>query len=123
MGQPDGSPWVLSSNATQFDKNGNLIEQKDALGLFSSSGFGYGGNLVKFVSGNSRFDESGFDSFEDYYFYKCPTDDGFTFYYSIDEDDLDQLIDENKSHSGRSSLKLNTGQSLEMSVPLENCED
>ena len=119
------TPWILSSEATHFDKNGNLLEQKDALGLFSSSGYGYSGNLVKFVSGNSKFNESGYDGFEDYKldtynFYWCPAPTGFSFYYNSN---VNSKLDGATYHSGRKSLKLNSGESVELEVSLEDCTD
>ena len=124
--QTTPSPWILSSYATFFDKNGNLLEQKDALKLNSSSGYGYGANLVKFVSGNSRQNESGFESFEDYEFYRCSFDDGFSFFYSIDQigdGTVKQAIDETQSHSGKSSLILHSKESIKFEASIENCEE
>ena len=112
-----GSNWILSSNASYFDYNGNLLEQEDALGLYSSSGYGYGGNLVQFVSGNSKFNESGFDGFEDYKFYRCSFQNGFTFFYypSI-------KLDDKIYHSGNQSLLLESNQKVNFEVELE-CEE
>ena len=113
------SAWVLSSEATYFDKNGNLLEQRDALGLYSASGYGYGGTLTKFVSGNSNFNESGFDGFEDYYYYKCEDNPGFSFFKPTL--DLNQFLDWTKSHSGKYSLKIKPQESIKLRSVVQGC--
>lgn len=58
--------WVKASEVISYDPNGNVIEQKDALGLFSSMYFGYGRKLPVAIASNAKRSEIGFDSFEEY---------------------------------------------------------
>lgn len=117
----NNSEWVLSSQATYYDKNGNLLEQKDALGLYSASGYGYGGNLVSFVSGNSPFNWSGFDGFEDYdFFQSCFQNYGFTFYA---DSESRSRISSQESHSGKYSIVLLPGESVKMKVVVGGCSN
>lgn len=72
-GRPDYSAsdpyqeWIKTSSATLFDSYGFNLETKNALDLYQSQGTGYNKQLQKNVSTNSRYAESGYDGFEDYF--------------------------------------------------------
>lgn len=60
------SKWVNSNRVVQYDANSNVVESKNALGVTTSSIFGYGGVLQTGVAINAKHDEIGFDAFEDH---------------------------------------------------------
>jgi hypothetical protein len=58
--------WKLMGESTFFNKNGNELESRDALGHYSAALFGYNGNLSTAVAANARYHEVAFDGFEEY---------------------------------------------------------
>lgn len=58
--------WTWVSEATKYDPQGWVIEQKNALDISNSSLFGYDNSLVSASSGNAQQHEIGFESFEDH---------------------------------------------------------
>lgn len=60
------SGWIISNEITRFDNEGMQVEEKDALGIYSSSLCSYQNSLVTAVSKNAQYKEIGNDHFEDY---------------------------------------------------------
>ncbi|MBL4707004.1 MAG: hypothetical protein JKY48_01000 [Flavobacteriales bacterium] len=58
--------WVLTGKSTLHNYSGNGLEAEDALGIKSASYVGYNRQHGKAAVSNSRYEESGFDGFEDY---------------------------------------------------------
>lgn len=58
--------WVLGTRSTKYSPYGNLLEEQDALGNYSSVQFGYLKQLAVAVCKNSKYQEIGSDNFEDY---------------------------------------------------------
>ena len=105
-GSSISSKWVWNTQVTKFNKTGNEIENKDALGIYSSALFGYGNSMVKAVANNAKQRQILFDGFDDYDYYTTIFDDHFSFI------DYKSSIDGNKSHTGISSIKLNDNSSI-----------
>lgn len=61
--EPSG--WTTVREVTKYSNTGQELENRDALGLYSSATFGHRGTLVKSVARNARYVENGFDGFED----------------------------------------------------------
>jgi hypothetical protein len=100
-----GFNWVLSSQAIRYDLFGNLLEQKDALGLSSTSYFGYGKLRAIGVASNSTRSESGLENFEQNGYDNC----GNTGNLGLSDGiigNTDSQISEDKSHTGKYSLKV-----------------
>lgn len=57
--------WTTAREVTHYSPRGQELENMDALGLYSSATFGYRGNLPKTVARNARYQEIGFDGFEE----------------------------------------------------------
>ena len=98
--QVDPNNWTYVSEVTEFNVFGQEVENKDALGRFSSATFGYNQTMALSIAANSQFKEQGFDGFEDYRFNPC-IDDHFKF----------SGTDTNRqeSHTGKYSLKVVSG--------------
>ena len=58
--------WRVTSEITQYGKNGSEIETKDILGKYSSVLYGYKDNLEIAVAGNAQQNEIGFEGFEEF---------------------------------------------------------
>jgi hypothetical protein len=61
----DPAGWTTSREVTHYSSRGHELENRDALGLYSSATFGYRGSLAKTVARNARYQENGFDGFEE----------------------------------------------------------
>ena len=127
--------WVASTEATIYTPEGNGVEEKNALGIYSSQLFGYGNNLVTAVAANARNRQIAFDNFEDYSFpYRgCRDDDHWDFRKDLVEDGVElyssifgpnthidhfgtntatthAYIVKDTAHSGLYSLAINPGE-------------
>jgi hypothetical protein len=58
--------WVASATVTKVNGKGQEVENKDALGKYSSAQFGFNELVTTAVGGNARNTEIGYDGFEDY---------------------------------------------------------
>jgi hypothetical protein len=98
----DPKDWTYVSEVTEFNVVGEELENKDALGRYSSATFGYNQSMALSVAANSMHKEQGFDGFEDYNFNAC-TDSHFKF--------PEVTPSTEDSHSGKYSLKVASGAS------------
>jgi hypothetical protein len=58
--------WVNANTITLYDKYGQELENKDALGRYSAAGFVFRGDLPGAVASNARNREIYYEGFEDY---------------------------------------------------------
>jgi hypothetical protein len=96
----------------KFSMKGQVIENKDALNIFSSAQYGYLGSVPVAVGANARQREIGYDGFEDYNFRlgtgsyavnDCDIQDHFSLRRALGSN---ASLDATKSHTGKNSLKL-----------------
>lgn len=57
-------PWTWTAEITKYSPFNYEIENVDPLGIYSSALYGYKSSLVTAVAKNARYNEIGFDSFE-----------------------------------------------------------
>jgi len=57
-------PWTWTAEITKYSPFNFEIENRNALGIYSSALYGYKQSLVTAVANNARYEEIGFDSFE-----------------------------------------------------------
>ncbi|SEN26933.1 hypothetical protein SAMN04488505_109112 [Chitinophaga rupis] len=116
--QYDELKWVWNSESTLFNRKGFELENKDPLGRYNTGLYGYDYTLPVAVVQNSRYRESAFDGFEDYFFEPVICDNacasGRNFDFSTYRDDLDTL----EKHTGKYSLRVAAGTSIGVSAPL-----
>jgi hypothetical protein len=105
------SGWTMVREVTEYSNRGQELENKDALDLYSSATFGYGGSLPKSVARNARYSETGFESFEEGDQPPC-TDKHFRF------DVPTGAISGDHSHTGRHSLKVTNSAPVVMNAPV-----
>ncbi|MES2111916.1 MAG: hypothetical protein V4577_24380 [Bacteroidota bacterium] len=100
--------WVTANTVTSYDKYGQQLENKDALGRFSAAKFDFNGELPAGVASNAKNREIYLASFEDKLFspgtvsgdavndFKQPSTGAA----------IAQFIDNTTAHSGNYSVKL-----------------
>lgn len=112
--------WTFASEVTSYSAYGAELENRDALGRYSSAQYGYDYTLPTAVSSNAAYNEMGFDGFEDY----DEDNPGFTqnthFGY---QDEVVQGNLSNKAHTGRRSIRVPANSSITLSKSLENCNN
>jgi hypothetical protein len=137
--------WVSTGQATLYAPEGNGLEEKDALGIYSSQLFGYNNLLVTAQAGNARHNQIAFDNFEDYFspLYGCERDNHFDFRVGLNLGQQVKTVYDNKnvhvqallyqngpsnpkahiakdtSHTGFYSLSVHAGKSHAMSRILD----
>ncbi len=107
----DTTDWTSTSMVTKFSPIGAELENRDALGRYSSAQYGYQYTLPVAIASNSEYREMGSDNFEDYFYQSnTPADDGhFSFY---DPADPNTSLTRNTAHSGHSSIAVTGSTSL-----------
>jgi hypothetical protein len=107
--------WVSTGVTTLFDAQGNGLETRDPLGIYKSALYSFGNTMPAAVAGNAMQREIFYDSFEDYDYRvtsipenTCPRD-SFNIFSRISEmGAYSNWLDNQVSHTGRYSLKLNS---------------
>jgi len=108
--------WTPTVENTEINPTGNILENRNALNIYSASLFGYNQSLPVALAVNSRFHEAGFDGFEDYDFSKCKDN-----HFRIDL--LGNNITDTESHSGKKCLRVTAEKPVEMPKQIEWCEN
>lgn len=108
--------WTFASEVTLVSPYGLELENKDALGRYSSADYKYNNTLPTAVASNSRYREMAFDNFEDYGCTTC-TDDHFSFKEIVGSGDISYT----ESHTGRRSIKVGAKQTIEVEKIILPC--
>lgn len=95
------SKWIAPSTVTKRLPYGYDIENQDILGRFSSATYGYDYTLPTAVAQNARYNDIGFDGFEDYdyTFNQCRRR-------HFDFKEASPVISDDFAHTGKHSLKI-----------------
>jgi len=110
---PNASAWTVANTVTQYDKYGQQLENKDALGRYSAAKFDFNGELPSAVASNAMNREIYASSFEDNGFIpgtvaesnNCNTHD---FVVPGGTTTIQQLTNQPNAHSGNYCKQLNT---------------
>lgn len=114
----DRAGWTTTREIMLYNNSGQELENRDALGLYSSAVFGYRGTLAKSVARNARYQEAGFDGFEE------PTapidcnDRHFRF-----TDIPSNALEQSAAHTGRRSARASAGAPLVYSADNDPCPE
>lgn len=112
----DRQNWTYTSSVVEFSPFGQALETIDALSRYSSSTFGYNQTLPTAVAANTRYRQLGFDGFEDYDYINCSDN-----HFKIGQNA--EIVDED-SHTGRKSIKVNSGSSVVFSTEfIKDCDE
>ena len=124
--QIKGSDWTFASEVTKHSPYGVELENKDALGRYSSAQYGYNYTLPTAVSSNTQYMEMGADNFEDYPSDVSPTSNNPHFRFSENLSNQTQgntsiIITKEASHTGNKSLKVRPGASATFKRKIDGC--
>lgn len=110
---PNYTGWTWTSEVTIYSPFGLELENKDALGRFSSATYGYHNTLPTAVSSNAQYREIAFDNFEDYDFGGCNEH----FNYKKQKG----FVKDKSSHTGKRSISVPAKSKHTITKPLEKC--
>ena len=97
----DNSNWTYASSITQYSPYGAELENKDALNRYSAAQYGYKYTLPTAVASNSKYNEMGFEGFEE----SITSSKKHFEFHGIDTNlDISSIF----SHTGRKSVKVTT---------------
>ncbi len=109
------SGWTTTREVTYYNTQGQELENKDALELYSAATFGHRGTLARSVAKNAQYREIGFESFEVSLPSGDCSDDHFRF--------IGGTLETNDAHTGKTSLKVSAGTPVSFTIPLRECEE
>jgi hypothetical protein len=98
--------WVTSSTVTLYDQQGQEMENRNALGHYSSALFGFRGNVSTAVASNARHREIFYESFEDLNFRASNTYGESSCNGAMGFDNYTGNLVNTISHTGRHALSL-----------------
>ncbi|MFH1320489.1 MAG: hypothetical protein ABII90_07545 [Bacteroidota bacterium] len=116
----DTTNWTRANRITLYSPDGDELENKDALGRYSSALYEHKRQLPTAIAFNAKYKEIAFEGFEDYYsnlFYKVKPNICYDEYHFKFEDDVDKITD-NKAHTGLFSIGLAHHEQIEIKRPL-----
>jgi hypothetical protein len=102
----DDTNWTSASSVTKYSPYGAELENKDALERYSAAQYGYMYKLPMAVASNSKYQQIGFEGFEEKKTETPKKHFGFA-------NDKVNIVS-NQSHTGRNSLKVSKGSSSTM---------
>lgn len=113
--------WKFASQITQYSPFGFEVENKDALGNYSSAVYGYNYRFPVAVAANTRYSQLAADGFEDYGFSKCDT----TAHFSTEGSLIPYQVytTSEQSHTGTKSLKVLPGMKASVKKQIQPCTD
>jgi hypothetical protein len=109
----NGTGWTAASEVTKYNPHGVEIENKDALGKYSSAQYGYDYTKPFAVINNAEYKKFGFDNFEDY-----PNGYASGSHFEFETDVENKKITNNHAHTGKNSLIVAPGKKAELKKQL-----
>jgi hypothetical protein len=103
--------WTAASSVTQFSPYGMELENKDALDRYSSAQYGYQNKLPMAVASNARYNEIGFEGFEET---QNNPAKHFLFNGLNNGTPVPVTIEHNEWHTGKRSVKVTTSSPVSM---------
>jgi hypothetical protein len=105
--------WVNASEVTQYSPYGVELENRDALNRYSSAQYGYLNTLPIAVTSNAKYQQMGFDNFED------QIGNIQTHHFKFVGDQVSSIISKTTAHTGKQSIKVSSGRSIVLSKRLK----
>lgn len=117
-----GTNWQKANEVTMYNPYGNEIENKDALGIYSSAIYAYNYRLPVAVAKNTKYTQLAYDGFEDYGMFAvmgtCPES-----HWSFEWSRTTSTLDYSLAHSGKVSLKVPANHSEMVARKVVNCKN
>ena len=109
--------WTFVSQVSKFSQFGFELENKDALDRYSGAQYGYANKLPMAVGANTKYQEIGFDGFEDYDFSNCKKDAHFKFDATNEPTNATTTspgLTKKHAHTGKRSILVTPGDNIKM---------
>ncbi|WP_199118233.1 hypothetical protein [Pedobacter sp. ASV28] len=105
--------WVKSNQITLYDKYGQELENKDALGRYSAAKFDFRGELPAVVASNAQNRDLYHETFEDFSYSGSASKQRFT---SETNEVLGNIIPNMQSHTGLRAGKIEGGKTYKLTT-------
>lgn len=112
--------WVWTSEVTLYSPFGPEIENRDALGRYSSALYGFNQSVPVAVANNARYKQIGYEGFEDNNYNITCEEKHWSFMENLSNN---AIIDGTTKHSGKFSLKVFANDSQSVIRNLFNMSD
>lgn len=106
--------WINANSMTLYSPTGFELENKDALGNYSSAMYGYKQSLTTAVAKNAQSKEVAFDGFEEYYYDECLD-------HHLNFEPFKTKMTRDESHSGSISIRLKPGEKVQVETIMLDC--
>ncbi len=118
----DISGWTFASQVTKYSPHGVEVENKDALERYSSAQYGYNYALPVAVASNAKYDEIGYDGFEDYGIPNPTLSAMLKPHFGFSQGlNTDVYLTAEKSHTGNGSLAVKPGKRATFTRTINGC--
>lgn len=116
--------WTFASSVSMYSPYGVELENKDALNRYSAAQYGYQYKLPVAVGSNSRYQEIGFDGFEDYnpLHYTTPSALKPHFGFSQGVGNTAE-VKSNTSHTGKNSIMVKPTKKATFTRKINGCKE
>lgn len=112
----DFTGWTYVAEVTRYSPFGFELENKDALNRYSAAQYGYNNTFPIAVGANSKYNEIGFDGFEDRKYAGCPYNTHFNI-------NAGGVVTTRYAHTGKHSIEVNGNSRATMTKKLVDCSD
>ncbi|MBS1635847.1 MAG: hypothetical protein JST26_07970 [Bacteroidetes bacterium] len=113
---PRNKKWTMANEVTRYNPYGFEVENKNAIGIYSSALYGYNNMVQTGITANASYYEAGFDGFEDYTStltnYPASAAHGHIQLTSSSSIPLNRTV----AHTGKASVELGSSQTISMAV-------
>lgn len=111
--------WVKSNQITLYDKYGQELENKDALGRYSGAKFDFKGELPAVVANNAQNKDLYHESFEDVDYSESESKQRFK---AAEDEILGEMKNNMQSHTGLRSGKIQSNKVYKLTTSYHNRE-
>lgn len=121
----DNTNWTFASSVTMYNPYGVELENRDALNRYSAAQYGYQYKLPVAVGSNARYQEIGFDGFEDYnpLNYTTPSTLKPHFGFSQGVGTTTAEVKSNTSHTGKNSIMVKPTKKVAFTRKINGCKE
>ena len=102
--------WSMMNEVTSYSPNGDALEEKDALGIYSTAKFGYDFSVPCLTAANADYKSVHFEGFENYTYFTLPYYTSYIGYYTMEENYISSTlygdVRTTNAHSGSNSFQL-----------------
>jgi hypothetical protein len=119
----DSTNWTFASKVSKYSPYGLELENADAIKRYSSAQYGHNYKLPVAVSSNAKYNEMGYDGFEDYNSNYLQTPSTLKPHFGFEQSvNSNASITNAKSHTGKCSIVVKAQQKATLIKKINGCK-